>query len=611
MAATDFQSKDHRDLLDIIDQLRSQGFSRYVDLPEIIVCGDQSAGKSSVLEAISGMSFPTKDSLCTRFATELILRRHPTPSVKISITPGDDRLQEEKNILSDWHPKVDLANGLEAVIEEAKSVMGLSISKVFCNDILRVELSGPAQPHLTMVDLPGLFRAGNKEQSADNVEMVRSMVARYMKRPRSIILAVVSAKNEYVLQEVTGLARQADPQGLRTMGLITKPDTLDSGSESERSWIRIALNQDVELSLGWHVLKNRSYEQRNFTSAERDAAEQDFFSKGVWASIDPASCGVKSLKTRLSSILKQQILAQLPSLVADVELGIRGCNDRLARLGDARESPEQQLRYLTRVSQEIASLMTAAIQGTYNETFSGDTRGFDGYDKRLRAVVQNRLENFAEEMREKGQSRVITESDEDQKYGKGSISRSEYIEEVKDQMHRSRGCELPGLFNPGIVNDLFAQQCQPWREIVNRMTGDNFDSVYQAMRCIVKHSVADDVVDGIEMLINVGIEECKVGMDQKIEELLQPHRNTHAITYNNQLIIRVQAAQQERHRRAIEKKIRETFGTKGFKDVDSKVYINPAQIVGLFLDEVEGDMGRFGSSLAVDYMEAYYQVSLC
>jgi GTP-binding protein EngB required for normal cell division len=252
-AINDLQSKDHRDLLDIIDQLRSQGFSRYIDLPQIIVCGDQSAGKSSVLEAISGMSFPIKDNLCTQFATELILRRHSETSIKISITPGDDRYPEEKEALLGWRPSVNLdKDGLEAVIEEAKSEMGLSTTRRFCNDILRVELSGPTQPHLTMVDLPGLFKAGNKEQSADNVALVRDMVARYMNRPRSIILAVLSAKVEYVLQEVTDLAKGADSQGLRTIGLITKPDTLDAGSDSERSWVQIAMNKDEELALGWH-----------------------------------------------------------------------------------------------------------------------------------------------------------------------------------------------------------------------------------------------------------------------------------------------------------------------------------------------------------------------
>ena len=90
-------SRDHSELLDAIDVLRSLGVSHYVPLPQLIVCGDQSSGKSSVLEAVSGVKFPTKDNLCTRFATELILRRGPNTNVAAAITPGINRTAEQQN----------------------------------------------------------------------------------------------------------------------------------------------------------------------------------------------------------------------------------------------------------------------------------------------------------------------------------------------------------------------------------------------------------------------------------------------------------------------------------------------------------------------------------
>ncbi len=86
-------------LLDVIDLLRSQGVSHYVPLPQLIVCGDQSLGKSSVLEAVSGVRFLTKDNLCTRFATELILRRGSKANVAVGIAPGEDRSEEERATL--------------------------------------------------------------------------------------------------------------------------------------------------------------------------------------------------------------------------------------------------------------------------------------------------------------------------------------------------------------------------------------------------------------------------------------------------------------------------------------------------------------------------------
>src|SRR5690242_6954824 len=88
--------KDQLDLLDSVDSLRSQGINHYVSLPQIIVCGDQSAGKSSVLEAISGVSFPVKSTLRTRFPTELVLRNSSKEGVSASIVPHHSCTESEK-----------------------------------------------------------------------------------------------------------------------------------------------------------------------------------------------------------------------------------------------------------------------------------------------------------------------------------------------------------------------------------------------------------------------------------------------------------------------------------------------------------------------------------
>ncbi len=228
------RSSEHQSLLDEIDSLRLQGISEFVFLPQIVVCGDQSSGKSSVLEAISGVPFPRSDTLCTRFATEVILRKAPTTGATVSIVPSQDASGADRSKLLAFRESLQGLGEFPDLVERSKSEMGASATgKAFSRNILRVEISGPTMPRLTLVDLPGLIHSESKHQSAEDVELVSDLVQSYMKNPRSVILAVVSAKNDYANQIVLKRAREVDPEGLRTLGLITKPDTLPSGSESE------------------------------------------------------------------------------------------------------------------------------------------------------------------------------------------------------------------------------------------------------------------------------------------------------------------------------------------------------------------------------------------
>ena len=129
--------------------------------------------------------------------------------------------------------------------------MGLSPdASGFSDDVLRVDITGLKLPHLTLVDLLGLIHSGNKQQPAKDLQLVSWLVQSYMADKRSIIVAVVSAKNDYANQIVTRFARDVDPKGLRTLGIITKPGTLHVGSESEQSFFTLAKNENVIFRLG-------------------------------------------------------------------------------------------------------------------------------------------------------------------------------------------------------------------------------------------------------------------------------------------------------------------------------------------------------------------------
>lgn len=605
---TDFEpleslsSANQIELLDVVDKLRAQGLSDFTALPQLIVCGDQSSGKSSVLQAISGLSFPRKDNLCTRFATEVILRRVSAKGISVSIVPGHDRSATDRERLSNFRFSLLNASDFASLFEKAKVIMGLTEhGSAFSKDILRVEISGPSQPQLTIVDLPGLIHSESKSQTAHDVDLVTVLVKSYMKNPRSIILAVVSAKNDFANQIVLKRAREVDPEGLRTLGIITKPDTLLGGSESEAVFVSLARNEQVEFKLGWHVVKNQDLGRGEFDPKKRDREEVEYFEISSFNTLPAGSKGVSRLRQRLSKVLFNQIRRQLPNLIGDIEQGSASCEAALEKLGPARAAIEEQRTLLLDLSEAFQNLCRDAIKGPYNDPFFGDGLIAAGKEKRLRAVVRNMQIDFAEIIRTQGCKWEIVEKPSSDERCR---TRAEAVEQILKLLKHSRGRELPGLPNPLLVTEIFREYSDPW----SRLARDHIHQVWKAVKILLERVLeylAEPVLGDalLRVWLDPLMDECLRNARAKLDELLAV-REKHPITTNDYFRDTVYKMRLKRHELSLTTRLSALFTRYGGQLKSDSIPV----IISSIYPKVDQDMDVDAAEEIFDNMNAFYKV---
>lgn len=433
------QTTEQAELLNVVDSLRTRGLGEITALPQLVVAGDQSSGKSSLLEAISGLPFPRQDGLCTRFATEIILRRAKNSLVSVSIVPAGDSTPADRERLLGFRHNLNAQEDFVDLFERAKEIMGVSgpNGRSFSKDILRVEIYSSDKPQLTLVDLPGLIHSAHNSQVSDDVELVSNLVRRYLRNPRSIILAVVSASNDIAVQIILRRAREVDPHGTRTLGIITKPDTLTKNSRNENAYLALARNEDVNFNLGWHVVKNSDLTAaaRDTSIEARDKQEVEFFENSNFGSLPSTTIGISALRTRLSKVLFNQIRVELPRLVDEIEARITECQTQRDRLGPPRTTTQEQQRFLMQLSQSFTAICRDAVKGDYeHKFFLQDSKS----ERRLCAHLRNMHFAFADNLRTHGArwSGLNSRSVDD------ASTREEAIEAASQILKNGRGREV-------------------------------------------------------------------------------------------------------------------------------------------------------------------------
>ncbi|KAL4912669.1 P-loop containing nucleoside triphosphate hydrolase protein [Aspergillus aurantiobrunneus] len=329
-------------LLEKIDKLFAYNIGESISLPQLVVVGEQSSGKSSVLEGLTKMAFPRDSGLCTRYATQILFRRNVQMTdrkITASIVPGPDTTPERGRLLRDWH-----ANDLQALdtqsftqlMAEVQKLMGLSVIAgdglpAFSSDVLRLEIQGPDEEHLSVIDVPGTFEnttpgVTTKEDKA----MIDNLVLSYMNNPRSIILAVIPANVDVATQKNS-----------RTLRVLTKPDLVDKGAE--QSVVSLVGSQS---ELGWVLVRNLGRSELQEGTVDRDEAEKAFSYSSPWSSVDPQKSGIQALKTRLQELLTSNVRWEFPSVQNEVSSKLKAAKNAMRSLGAEREEPGQQRTYL-------------------------------------------------------------------------------------------------------------------------------------------------------------------------------------------------------------------------------------------------------------------------
>ncbi|EAY20860.1 Dynamin central region family protein [Trichomonas vaginalis G3] len=302
-----------------------------VDLPQIVAVGCQSAGKSSVLEAIVGKDFlPRGAGICTR--RPLILQL-------IHIEKGGNPTEWGEFLHNPGKKYTNFDEIMKEIEDETDRVCGTN--KGVTDQPINLKIYSPTVLNLTLVDLPGLTKIAVEDQPADIADQIKKMVYNYITPQNAIILAITPANMDLANSDSLIAAREVDPNGDRTIGVLTKLDIMDAGTNARE----ILLNKVYPLKLGYIGVINRSQADINAkkkVATTADAEMKFFKSHEAYADI-AENCGTKFLSQTLNQILMKHIKNQIPALYTQINDQLALKNAELQKYGTSLgNTPEEQ-----------------------------------------------------------------------------------------------------------------------------------------------------------------------------------------------------------------------------------------------------------------------------
>ncbi|XP_072014717.1 dynamin-1-like isoform X3 [Amphiura filiformis] len=341
------------DLIPIVNKLQDAfaavGISyESLDLPQIAVVGGQSAGKSSVLENFVGRDFLPRGS-------GIVTRRPLILQLNNSNTEYGEFLHLKGKTFTDFDEiRKEIENETDRVTGSNKGISNIPINlRVYSPNVL----------NLTLIDLPGMTKVPVGDQPADIEMQIRNMVLEFVNKENCLILAVSPANADLANSDALKVAKEVDPQGTRTIGVITKLDLMDDGTDARA----ILENQLLPLRRGYIGVVNRSQkdiEGRKDIKAALAAERKFFLSHPAYRHLAD-KMGTPYLQKTLNQQLTNHIRDTLPQLRNKLQTQLLAMEKDVAEYKNFRpDDPARKTKAMLQMVQQFGVDFEKRIEGS-------------------------------------------------------------------------------------------------------------------------------------------------------------------------------------------------------------------------------------------------------
>lgn len=448
------------DLIDKLQQVLERSSDRMdVHLPRIAVVGTQSSGKSTVLERLSGVQLPRGDDLCTRVPLVLSIKNEHEDNNEISYNKGNG-----KTFSKFIHKDVIACAVQKGTIELVGN--GQSIA----NKPISLSISGRGLPDLTLVDLPGIVYTPKGDQPPNIYQEVKDLILDYIKPRETIVLCVFAGDADLQTSEALKLARQVDPDGRRTIGLITRVDRIEDPTLLIPKLVQEG-KHSLGIKLGLIALRNQRH--TNTCTPQKAIAEETKFFEDLKKvrQVPDGSWGIKSLAKRLCELQAQNLDACLPGVRDALAAKVRQAEDELENL-QVPGTPLESFKLLRANIDELLRLMKNLLKTNYNDL---QEKGV-GKDAETDFHVFPRIEEVQQELQRQllaSAPKVFMKSTET---------------EIRTQLQQVSGRHLPNFLSPEIFSNLMTRWFRPYKQLIS-------DASSSAIECV------EDVVEKSAKLV--------------------------------------------------------------------------------------------------------------